>query len=248
MTLRRYRADCHIHTCLSPCAELTMAPRAVVARAVELGLDIIAVTDHNATENTAATARAAAGTGLAVLPGIEVTSEEEVHVLGLFAARADLRALQKAIYAELPDLRGKRSFDEDQVIVDEDDIVQGFNARGLFGATRIPARGVVDLIHAHGGLAVACHIDREAFGVISQLGFIPPDIAFDAAEISARLTLAEGRAAFAGLTGLPLLRSSDAHRPEEIGVGETGFVLAAPTLAEIRKALRGEDGRRVDPS
>ena len=93
MALRRLRADLHIHTCLSPCGELTMSPRAVVGRAREAGLDLIAVTDHNTTENAAAVIEAAAGTGLAVLPGIEMTTAEEVHILGLFEAGSGPRAV-----------------------------------------------------------------------------------------------------------------------------------------------------------
>ena len=91
MELRRYRADLHIHSCLSPCGELTNYPRRIVERAVEEGLDIIAVTDHNTAENAAAAIRAADGTGLTVLPGMELTSEEEVHILGIFKSMDDLR-------------------------------------------------------------------------------------------------------------------------------------------------------------
>jgi PHP family Zn ribbon phosphoesterase len=248
MELRRFRADLHIHTCLSPCGELEMYPRGVVERARAAGLDIIAVTDHNSAENAAAVGEAAAGTGLTVLPGMELTTEEEAHILGLFAAGADLGPLLAEVYRNLPDLTAKRRFIEDQVIVDAEDGVTGFNPHCLMGATRLTVYEAVALIHGHGGLAVASHIDREAFSVISQLGFIPPDLALDAVEVSPLLPFDKALATYGTTLPYPLVRFSDAHRPEEIGRAAMDFLMAAPSLEEIGKALSGADGRSVLPS
>jgi PHP family Zn ribbon phosphoesterase len=248
MTLRRLRADLHIHTCLSPCGELAMSPRAVVDRARAVGLDLIAVTDHNTTENAAAVIEAAKGTGLAVLPGIEMTTAEEVHILGLFDAGADLGPFQAEVYRNLPDVPSKKKFIEDQVIVDAEDYVTGFSPRCLFGATVFPVQQAVDLIHRYGGLAVACHVDRESFSIVSQLGFIPPGLGLEAVEISSRLTVAEARQTLGPFDPLPVVRFSDAHKPEEIGTATTDFLVASPDLGEIRMALAGENGRKVIPS
>jgi PHP family Zn ribbon phosphoesterase len=248
MELRRFRADLHIHTCLSPCGELSMFPRGIVEKARTLGLDIIAVTDHNSTENAAAVGEAAAGKGLTVLPGLELTTEEEAHILGLFDPGTDLRPLLAAVYQNLPDVPSKRSFIKDQVIVDAEDGVAGFNPHCLMGATRLTVYEAVGLIHRYGGLAVASHVDREAFSVISQLGFIPPDLELDAVEVSPLLSFDEARAAFGPLSPLPLVRFSDAHRPEEIGRATMELLMAEPRLEEIRKALAGRDGRGVRPS
>jgi len=245
MALRRLRADLHIHTCLSPCGELTMSPRAVVRRAREAGLDVIAVTDHNTTENAAAVIEAAAGTGLAVLPGIEMTTAEEVHILGLFDAGAALGPFQAEVYGNLPDLPSKMRFVDDQVIVDAADYVTGFCPRCLFGATLFSVHDAVELIRSHGGLAIACHVDRESFSIISQLGFIPPGLELDAVEVSPRMSVDAARAAFGPFDDLPVVRFSDAHRPEEIGSAATDFFVEGPGLEEIRRALAGEGGRRV---
>jgi hypothetical protein len=245
MALRRFRADLHIHTCLSPCGDLGIYPRRIVERALEAGLDVVAVTDHNTAENAAATVRAAEGTGLTVLPGMEISSAEEVHVLGLFETIDDILPVQDEVFRGLPDVPAGASFVEDQVIVDAEDGVTGFSPRFLLAATRLDLRGVVDLIHRHGGLAIAAHIDRPAFSVISQLGFVPPDLELDALEISPLTTVSEARAGFVSGTRLPLVRFSDAHRPEEVGRTSTTFRLAAPRLTEVRKAFRNADGRRV---
>jgi len=223
-----------------------MSPRAVVERAREAGLDLIAITDHNTTENTAAAIAAAAGSALTVLPGLELTTAEEVHLLGLFEPGTDLGPFQDEVYRNLPDLPEKKKFVEDQVLVDADDYVTGFCPRCLFGATLFSIQQAVDLIHGQGGLVIACHVDRDSFSIISQLGFIPAGLGLEAIEVSARLSPGEARAAFGtGSGGRPVVRFSDAHKPEEIGAAVTEFVVDAPTLAEIRQALAGQQGREV---
>jgi len=248
MALKRLRTDLHIHSCLSPCGELTMSPRRIVKEALAKGLDIIALCDHNTAENAAAAVRAAAGTGLAVLPGMEITSEEEVHILAIFESMDDLLPLQGEVFRKLPKIASKKKFIKDQVIVNEDDEVMGFSRQCLLAATRLNVYEIVELVHDHGGIAIASHIDREAFGLISQLGFIPSDLGVDAFEVSAQVTIAEARATGRGLASLPLVRFSDAHRPEEIGKLTTDFLLASPLLGEIRLALKGTAGRAVEES
>jgi PHP family Zn ribbon phosphoesterase len=245
MALRLLRADLHIHTCLSPCGELTMSPRAVVGRARDAGLDLIAVTDHNTTENADAVIEAAAGTGLAVLPGIEMTTAEEVHILGLFEAGTALGPFQAEVYRNLPDLPSMMRFVDDQVIVDAADFVSGFCPHCLFGATLFSIQDAVGLIHRNGGLAIACHVDRDSYSIISQLGFIPPGLRLEAVEVSPRRSADEARRDFGALDRLPVVRFSDAHKPEEIGAAVTEFLVDGPALEEIRRALAGEDGRKV---
>lgn len=245
MELRRFRADLHIHSCLSPCGELTNFPRKIVERALDEGLHIIALSDHNTAENAAATVQAAAGTGLTVLPGMELTSEEEVHILAVFESMADALPAQEEIYKKLPVAQDKAPYVQDQVVVNKDDEVMGFCSRCLMAATRLTVREVVELIHRHNGLAIASHIDREAFGLVSQLGFIPPDLALDALEVSPLTSIAQARAGADPASRLPMVRFSDAHRPEEIGRASTEFLLAAPTVGELSLALHKKGGRKV---
>ena len=240
-----FRADLHIHTCLSPCADLSMTPRAVVERAASLGINVIAVCDHNSAENAEVTASIARKKGITVFPGMEVTSVEEVHVLGLFGDIEGTAKLQAVVYDRLqPGENDEEKFGM-QVVANEEDEVMEFNRRLLIGATSLPINSIVDLIHDFGGLAVASHIDREGFGIIGQLGFITPDLEFDALEISSRITAAEAMKTFAGYSHIPWVTSSDAHSIEDIGKRTTGLIMCHSTFGEFRLALKGEESRGI---
>jgi PHP family Zn ribbon phosphoesterase len=240
-----FRADLHIHTCLSPCAELSMTPRAIVERAASLGVNVIAVCDHNSVENSAVTQYLAKEKGITVVPGIEITSREEVHILGLFGDMKGAEDMQAMVYDSLqPGENDEEKFGM-QVVANEDDEVMGFNRRLLIGATGLTVNRVVDLIHGFGGLAVASHIDREGFGIIGQLGFIPSDIEFDALEISPRITVAEAMKTFSDYRHVPWITSSDAHAIEDVGRRTTGLLMYHSTFGEFRLALKGIEGRGV---
>jgi len=242
--LKTYRADLHLHTVLSPCGELDQSPGAVAEAAGRAGLDLVAITDHNTAENAGAYARRLGKNGIAALPGLEVTTAEEVHLLALFDDLESALTLQSAVYQRLDGVNDPDAFGM-QVVVNENEDVLGFNEHLLIGATTWTLQQASERIHRLGGLAFACHVDREGFGLIGQLGFVPPGLALDALEISPRTSMARARADIPDCARFPLVRSSDAHRPEDVGKGWTAFLLEAPTTDEIRKALREEDGRRV---
>lgn len=241
---RTFRADLHVHTCLSPCGEEEMTPRRIVCRAKEVGLDVIAICDHNSTRNVDAVRTAGRDVGLTVLGGIEVASQEEIHVLGLFDREEALREMQKLIDDNLcgennPELFGP------QCVCDEQDAVVGRETKLLIGATRLTVDEVVDSIHRLGGLAVASHVDRESFSLLSQFGAIPATLGVDAVEISSRCSVARARVRFPQIRGYAAVRSSDAHRLEELGTASTTFSGDSPSVTELRKALLGEGGREV---
>ncbi len=239
-----FRADLHIHTCLSPCAELSMTPARIVERAAALGINIMAVCDHNTVEHVEVTANIAKKKGIRVIAGIEINSSEEVHVLGLFENMADASKMQAIVYANLPGENNEEAFGM-QVVVNENEEVLGFNKRLLIGATELSVNRIVELIHTFNGLAVASHIDREGFGIIGQLGFIPEGIEFDALEISYKTSRAKAQEMFAPYNHIPWLTSSDAHSLEDIGRSTTWFVMEHSTFEEMRLALKGTEGRKV---
>jgi hypothetical protein len=221
-----------------------MYPSALVGRAVAEKMDVIAICDHNASENVPHVIRAARGRALVVLPGMEITSREEVHLLALFDRMDFLQRLQDIVYSHLPGINNESRFGC-QAIVNELDEVEGFNNRLLIGATELALEDLVRHVHDLGGIAIASHIDRESFSVISQLGFVDPGIPFDALEISGRTGLAHARRKYPELANYPFLASSDAHRIEEIGKGFTEFFLEEPSVHELKMAFSGQAGRRI---
>ena len=244
--LRTFKGDLHIHTCLSPCAGLDMGPKAIVARAVERGLDMIGISDHNSCENAAAVMKAAWDGRLKVLPGVEVTSREEVHILALFEDLPEASSLQQMIYEHLPGENQEDVFGL-QVVVNEDHEVVGMNKRLLAGASALTVEQVVDSIHALEGVAIASHFDRPAFGIVGQLGFVPGGLELDALELSPHTTREDAQRRYPEYSRFCFVRASDAHCAKDIGAAYTSFLLSEPTLDEIKKALRGVDGRQVEP-
>ncbi|MBU4330949.1 MAG: PHP domain-containing protein [Acidobacteria bacterium] len=240
--LRLFKADLHIHTCLSPCTELNMSPKGILTAAKKKGIDILGICDHNSSENSLAIMKAAKKMHIHILPGMEVTSEEEVHVLALFDDIGNALKLQELVYQNLPGKNDEETFGM-QVIVNEKEEVLGFSDKLLIGATTIPIDEVLRLIHTFEGLAIASHINREAFSIISQLGFVPDNVRLDALEISPSITIEEAKQRFP--YNYPITCSSDAHYPDDIGKSFTSFLLQDGTVTEIKKALKNEDGRKL---
>lgn len=246
MALRRIKADLHVHTCLSPCAGLDMSPLGIVQEALRKGLDLIGICDHNSAENVPAVKRAGRKKGLVVLGGMEVASAEEAHILVFFERDEDLLRFQDVIYRHLSGTNDERAFGQ-QVIADDEDGVIGFCERLLIGATSLPVEQIVREARAAQGesLVIAAHVDREAYSLIGQLGFIPPGLSLDGVEVSQHVSVDEARTRFPDCTRYPVITGSDAHSPEDIGKRPTCFMVEDASIAEIKKALAGRDGRKA---
>ncbi len=240
-----YRADLHIHSCLSPCGDWAMSPRDIVARSREKGLHIIAISDHNSAENAGAVMAAGEAAGVCVIPGLEICSREEVHVLGLFENLGQALQMQETVYAHLPGSNDPELWG-DQVVANEKNEVVCENERLLIGATTLWLDAIVDAVHSLDGLCIAAHVDRPSYSVISNLGFIPPDVKFDAIEVSFRVPLADAYQQVPGIERFPCITSSDAHFLKDVGRVSTAFRLESPVFGEIRRALLGVEGRRIE--
>ena len=242
--LKKFKADLHIHSCLSPCSDWDMSPKKIIAKSLERQLDLIAICDHNTAENAAAALREGTRKGIAVLPGMEICSREEVHLVTLFKKIEDALKMQEFIYAHLPGKNQPEVFGH-QVVADEHDQVLGENPRLLIGATQLSLLEIVEKAHHLGGICISSHVDRPSYSLIGQLGFIPEDLHLDAVEVSYRVPLDKALTEVPGIKNYPCVTSSDAHFLSDIGKTWTEFILAAPTLQEIRMALAGTEGRRV---
>ena len=224
-----YRADFHIHSCLSPCAALEMSPNAIVQRALEVGLNAIGLSDHNCAFNLPTFAAVCAKHNIDCLFGLEVTTLEEAHILCLFDELGAAMQLGEQVYASLPDIPNQPERFGDQPIVDENDDVLGFAEKFLISASAYDVNTLLDMVHSLGGLFIPAHIDRSVFGIVSQLGFLPEET-FDAVELTAMGDPSLAR-------HYPVVRNSDAHQLKAIGAGNTEFDIASLSVSELRSAL-----------
>src|SRR5690554_3255064 len=115
----RFKADLHIHTLLSPCAELEMTPKNIIMKARESGLDIIGITDHNSTLNAQVVKKAGEQSGVFVLAGAEVTTREEVHCLAFFEFQDALEKFQQFIDHHLIKMPNDAGIMGCQPVIDE---------------------------------------------------------------------------------------------------------------------------------
>ena len=182
--------DLHIHTALSPCANDDMTPNDIVGMALLNGLDMIAVTDHNTMSNANAIIKAAKAAQaqtdkeLIVLPGIEVSTAEEVHVLCLFHDIGSALGFEKELDPYFSTLANRTDIFGHQILYDEHDNSVGEIERMLIAPATITFDDLYDLTHNHGGAFIPAHIDRSSFSVISNLGFLPPHLNISTIEIS----------------------------------------------------------------
>ncbi len=234
--MKSYRADLHIHTVLSPCAEIEMLPPLIVQEAVERGIQVIAITDHNASANVESVQKAAQGSGLFVLPGMELQTREEIHVLCLFDTPDQIQAFQTWVDGTLPNMDNNPEFFGVQLIVDSNGELVREEKRLLLTSANVSLEQAFQKTNDLGGLLIPAHVDRKGFGLIETLGLVPQDIQIEALEISRHITPEKAYQEFSQLQGYPLLQNGDAHRLDEI-LGATCFSIEAPSIGEIRLAL-----------
>jgi len=242
--LRPYLADLHVHTVLSPCAEVEMIPPLIVKRAGDLALGIIAITDHNSAENVAAVIEAAQGFDLTVLPGMEVQTREEVHLLCLFDTVEQALDWQAVVYAHLPPLKNNAKVFGPQFVVDATGDFIRYNDRLLATSTSLSVEEVTGGVEAKEGLCIAAHIDRPSFSLLANLGFVPQGVRFAAMEITHNANADQIRHQHPSLAGYSFVCSGDAHRLGEMS-NKTILTLSEPTITEISMAFRGQAGRKV---
>ena len=244
--LSPFKADLHIHTVLSPCGDLEMSPTAIVDRALARGLDMIAISDHNTTRQVKVTQRVGKKKGLFVLGGVEVTSQEETHCLCYFQTDDQLDAFQEFLDAHLPKIPNDEDRFGYQLIVDEEDEIVGEEQYHLLNAIDVDIDGIYEEVHRIGGLFVPAHINKGTTSLMSQLGFVPPDLRADGLEINFRITKEEILKKFAYLKRFNFITDSDAHFIDNVGDVYNVIYMEHRSFSEFAKALHGEDGREID--
>lgn len=243
--MKVFNADLHIHTVLSPCGSLEMSPKAIVRAAVEKKLNIIGITDHNSTRQCSVVADEAEKAGLTCYCGTEVTTKEEVHCLAFFENFEKLNIFQQYLDMHLPDILNDSELFGDQVVVNECEEIVFEESKLLISALNQSIDQVEQEVHRLGGIFIPAHVNRPKYSLISQLGFIPPDLKFDALELTKHLKTDQFLKAWPYLKDATIIRCSDAHQPELIGESFTRLKMQSKDFSEFRMALKRRDGREV---
>ena len=225
--------DLHMHSCLSPCGSDDMTPANICGMAMLKGLQMIALTDHNSARNLPTAKICADAYGLLLIPGMEITTREEVHLLGYYPSVDKALDFSEFLRGHMPKGKNKPDFFGNQFVMDEDDNVIAVEDELLIGASDLPLRDLIRLVREFDGVPVPAHINRGANGLLVNLGFMPKDLDVTAVEVWRGLpcphTPQEGKV---------VLHSSDAHYLGDILEAEVSIELPEPSVAAFLDYLR----------
>lgn len=235
--LPQYAYDLHIHSCLSPCGDALMTPPNIVNMAFVKGLDIIAITDHNSARNARAVCAAASSLPLTVIPGIEVTTAEEIHVVCLFPDCESAEKAGQELEKHLPHIQNRTEYFGEQLVMDENETVIGSFQFLLSNALDISIDALPALVESFGGFCYPAHIDKETNSILSVFGTLPEKPHFSALEVSRPLKFFEAGKNAGYSKEHIVVTSSDAHFLPDISEREHLIELEEPTFEALRFAL-----------
>lgn len=203
--------DLHLHSCLSPCGDDDMTPSNIVGMAALKGLQVIALTDHNSCKNCPAAITHGETYGVTVIPGMELTTSEEVHVIFLFSTLESALDFDRYVYEHLLPIQNKEHIFGKQQVINESDEVIATVDKLLISATDISFDQTQELAHRFHAIAYPAHLDKTSTSLLSNLGFIPPDSTFLCAEIQDLRNLHSLKKANPYLETCHIISNSDAH-------------------------------------
>lgn len=208
--------DFHIHSCLSPCGDNDMTPQNIAAMSALKRLDVIAITDHNSCKNCASVIDAAQVYDLLVIPGMELTTSEEVHVLCLFYDLTSALNFDDYVYKHLLPIKNNAKIFGEQLLCNSQDKVIGNVENLLINSTDISLDSLWELVTEYNGIIIPAHLDKDSTSIISNLGFIPLDSKFKCAEFKDTKKLKELTESNPILSSCSIITSSDAHYLQDI--------------------------------
>ena len=208
--MKKYLADLHIHTVLSPCSDILMTPVNILNKAVQNNIDIISITDHNSAANVKSTLKIAQRYDIIIVPGIEVQSSEDIHLLSYFDSYSNLKSYADIIYNALPDIKNEEEKLGQQILVDKDDKLVAKEDKLLANSTKYTIKELIDLTYQNSGIPVPAHIDRN-FGLIKILGFIPDILDISFVEVNRNIDLQKYYLKFPYLEKYNFIKNSDSH-------------------------------------
>ncbi len=227
--------DFHIHTGLSPCGNDDMSPNNIVNMALLCGLDVIAITDHNSCENAEVIMKIGKKKNLVVIPGMEVETREEVHVVCLFSDLDNVYNMQSEVYAHLPDRENQEKIFGNQLYFNDQDEPIGKCEKFLCSSTSFTINEVVKMVRDRNGIAIPAHIDRPRNSILSNLGMIPSNLSLSCIEISRFADLADFKKRY---PAYHILQSSDAHDLGIIGTNNRKLKVPDKRIKSIIEILK----------
>ena len=234
--------DFHIHSCLSPCGDADMTPNNIVNYAKIMGYDVIALTDHNTALNCPAVAKIAEENGITFIPGMELCTSEEVHIICLFYTLEDALNFSEYVKSTMPPIKNKPSVFGEQLICDENDNVIGQEDILLVTASGISTEKVVKKVAEYNGICYPAHIDRSSFSILSNLGTIDEYFGFNCAEIYDILKEDELKKKHPYLERLKILSDSDAHYLENMRIPQQIIDVPENNINAILNYLNKNEG------
>ena len=234
--------DFHIHSCLSPCGDADMTPNNIVNYAKIMGYDVIALTDHNTALNCPAVAKIAEENGITFIPGMELCTSEEVHIVCLFYTLEDALNFSEYVKSTMPPIKNKPSVFGEQLICDENDNVIGQEEILLVTASGISTEKVVKKVAEYNGICYPAHIDRSSFSILSNLGTIDEYFGFKCAEIYDILKEDELKKKHPYLEKLKILSDSDAHYLENMRIPQQIIDVPENNINAILDYLNKKEG------
>ena len=239
--------DLHLHSCLSPCGEDDMTPGNIVGMASLMGLRALALTDHNSCKNCPAFLHYARECGILALPGMELTTAEEVHVLCYFETLDDALAFDRFVEGTLLPIPNQPALFGNQLLIDETDAPCGVFDTLLISATSISFDKLPALIAQYRGVMVPAHLDKSSTSLLSNLGMIPADATFGIAEIKHPERIEELRLQHPYLKDCHILTSSDAHQLDLIQEPVRFLHVDKETPAGLFAALKRYASKTASP-
>lgn len=237
--MKNYKADLHIHTVLSPCGSLDMSPANIIQMAKKKHLNIVGITDHNATHHTQLAKKIGEVENVFVLCGCEVCTREEIHCLAFFENNDEIVDFQAFIDKYLPPIPNNPDKLGYQVVVDEnEDIVDELPYSLLSGIDR-SLEQVQEKVKSLNGIFIPAHIDRPTFSITSQLGFVPPDLNPDLFEISKFCSTQKILKQYPYISKHKIVQDSDAHFIDDVGAVCNVFEMNELSFQSIKNYLCG---------
>lgn len=235
--MRRLSYDLHLHSCLSPCGDDDMLPSNIVGMAALKGLDVIALTDHNSCKNCEAVMTLAAQNGLLAIPGMELCTAEEVHVVCLFPTLEAAMAFDAKVHALLPPIANNTILFGKQHIMSTEDEILGEEPLLLISAANLPFDQVYDTVAAYGGIMIPAHIEKNTNSLLANLGMVPEGSRFSCYELKHPGYQAELEEKHPYLKTCRMITDSDAHYLEYISEPIHFLEAEACTAEAVLQAL-----------